>query len=340
MKLFISILFIFMTFSVSAQFSLQGKLRTLRPLTIKVTDLAGNTIVECPVKSGKEFKTKPINIGTDLYIFHIGDYTEQIILTNNAMSINGFLNEQKPEESALEFEGIDLHMKFLEIVGKCKERIFKKEVFANFVEKDESLDPVTRAALMYVNKIYLGHDYESYKRVLDLIPEDKREAQVVKYLVDEVTKRQDIALGTQAYNFTFADVDGNKISLSDFRGKFVMLDFSASWCGGCRLEAKKLVPIYNELKGDDLVFISISLDNREKDWRRMVDEDKLPWATLWNSEGFTKGNKPNKVQQAYGFYQIPFLVLINKEGKIIARDLRGEKVKEAIEKAREGRFDL
>lgn len=340
MKWCILILFAFMTFSVSAQFSLQGKLRTLRPLIIKVTDLAGNTIVECPVKSGKEFKTKPINIGTDLYIFHIGDYMEQIILTNNTVSINGFLNEQKPEESTLEFEGIDLHMKFLEIVGKCKDQIFKKEVFANFVEKDESLDPVTRAALMYVNKIYLGHDYESYKRVLDLIPEDKREAQVVKYLVDEVTKRQDIALGTQAYNFTFVDVDGNKISLSDFRGKFVMLDFSASWCGGCRLEAKKLVPIYNELKGDDLVFISISLDNREKDWRRMVEEDKLPWATLWNNEGFTKGNKPNKVQQAYGFYQIPFLVLINKEGKIIARDLRGEKVKEAIEKAREGRFDL
>ena len=54
--------------------------------------------------------------------------------------------------------------------------------------------------------------------------------------------------------------------------------------------------------------------------------------------GFTKGNKPNKVQTAYGFYQIPFLVLIDKEGKIVARDLRGEKVKEAIEKAREGKL--
>lgn len=60
-------------------------------------------------------------------------------------------------------------------------------------------------------------------------------------------------------------------------GKFVLLDFSASWCGGCRLEAKKLVPIYDKLKGDDLAFISISLDNREKDWRRMVKEDQLPW---------------------------------------------------------------
>ena len=338
MRLLISILFICVTLSVSAQFSLQGKLRTLRPLTIKVTDLVGNTIVEYPVKSDKEFKTKPVNIREDLYIFHIGDYTEQIILTNNVVSMNGFLNDQKPEDSTLEFEGIDLHMKLLEIMGQCKEQVFKKEVFKNFVEKDESLEPVIRGALMYLNKIYLGHDYESYKRVLDLIPEDGREAQVVKYLVDEVTKRQSIAIGTQAYDFTFVDVDGNEVSLSDFWGKFVLLDFSASWCGGCRLEAKKLIPIYDKLKGDDLVFISISLDNREKDWRRMVKEDQLPWVTLWDSEGFTKGNKPNKVQAAYGFYQIPFLVLIDKDGKIIARDLRGEKVKEAIEKAREGKL--
>ena len=70
----------------------------------------------------------------------------------------------------------------------------------------------------------------------------------------------------------------------------------------------------------------------------MVKEDQLPWVTLWDSEGLTKGNKPNKVQAAYGFYQIPFLVLIDKDGKIIARDLRGEKVKEAIEKAREGKL--
>ena len=89
------------------------------------------------------------------------------------------------------------------------------------------------------------------------------------------------------------------------------------------MEAKKLIPIYDKLKGDDLVFISISLDNWEKDWRRMVKEDQLPWVTLWDSEGFTKGNKPNKVQTAYGFYQIPFLVLIDKEGRVISTNARG-----------------
>lgn len=87
MRLLISILFICVTLSVSAQFSLQGKLRTTTStVQIKVTDLVGKTIVEYPVKSDKEFKTKPVNIREDLYIFHIGDYTEQIILTNNVVS--------------------------------------------------------------------------------------------------------------------------------------------------------------------------------------------------------------------------------------------------------------
>ena len=336
MKLFVLSLFMLLTLSVSAQFSLEGKLRTLRPLTIKVSDLAGNVIVACPVKSGKEFKTKPIHIKNDLYVVHFGDYTERIILSDTPVKINGFLDDLQPDNSTLEFEGIDQHLKYLEIEGACWEdgKRFRRDIFKSYAENDATLNPVVRATLVHEKKSLLGLDYETYKGILDRIPEDKREADVVKFLVREVANRAKYALGQEAYNFTFVDMDGKNVSLTDFRGKFVLLDFSASWCGGCRAEAKKLVSIYDELKGDDLLIITVSLDNREKDWRRMVEEDKLPWISLWNSEGFTKGNKQNVIQSAYGFYQIPFIVLIGKDGKLIARDLRGEEIREAIEKAR------
>lgn len=122
--------------------------------------------------------------------------------------------------------------------------------------------------------------------------------------------------------------------MSDFRGKFVLVDFWASWCGPCRQEMKNLLPIYDELKGEDLVFISISLDKREKDWRRMLETENLPWIMLWNKEGFSVGDAPNTIQKAYGFYSIPFIVLIDREGRIMGRGLRGEQVKDAIVKAR------
>ena len=219
------------------------------------------------------------------------------------------------------------------VKAELKRRGFPKEV-AKKIEEDQTLDPVVRASLMYCRKIFLGHDYEPFKRVLDMISENERDAQVVQFVIDEVTKRKSAALGGEAYNFTFVDLEGKNVSLSDFRGKLVLIDFWASWCGPCRREMKSLLPIYQELKGDDLVFISISLDDNEKDWRKLVEEEKLPWVMLWNKEGFPKGKGQNAIQKAYGFYQIPFIILIDKDGKTIARGLRGDKVREAIEKAR------
>lgn len=325
----------FITLNVSAQFSLKGELRTLRPLTIRVCDLDGNIVTECQVSSNKKFKTAPIHIQTDLYSVHFGDYAENLILTDSPLVLSGFFNADKPEESSMNFKGIDLHFAFLETNARFHDGArFLKDEFWKAVQQETSITPVVRAALIYMNRSSLGQAYEPFKATLDMIPENERESLVTQYLMDEVAKRQSVAIGKQAADFAFINIEGDTVRLSDFRGKLVLLDFSASWCGGCRLEAKYLASIYDELKGEDLVILSISLDNREEDWRHMVKEDKLPWLTLWDEEGFTKGNKPNKMQTAFGFYQIPFIVLIDKEGKILARDLRGDKVKEAIEKAR------
>ena len=307
---------------------ISGKLRVLEPTELKVITIEGQEIFSVPVVNEREFSVGPKEIIPDVYVLCIGNTIQPIYLTNREVSIKGFYDEKNPENISLVFTGID---EFLELSRWIPtEKVIKKRI----------VDPKVKGKLhgnMYSALAYIAdvEQYESNKMLLDLVPETERNSASARWLIHRVDSLGVFAVGAQAYNFEYIDSLGKDVRLSDFRGKFVLIDFWASWCGPCRQEMKNLLPIYNELKGEDLEFISISLDKREKDWRNMLQVENLPWVMLWNKEGFTIGDEPNTIQKAYGFYGIPFIVLIDKDGKILARNLRGEKVKEAIQNARE-----
>ena len=195
------------------------------------------------------------------------------------------------------------------------------------------LTPSMASALAYLADV---NDYQSNKMLLDMIPEQDRKSLSAKWLVNRVEILSHQIIGAECPDFTFTDANGKNVSLKDLRGKIVVLDFCASWCGPCRKEMRSMLTIYNELKADDLEFISVSLDDSEAKWRKMLDEEKLPWVMLWDKTGFPKNSKtPSAIQTDYGFYSIPFLVVIDKEGKLAARNVRGEQVREAILKIRQ-----
>lgn len=306
----------------------KGKLRLLKPTTLQVKDLNGNLILGCSINQNGVFETEKKNILPDVYTLYIGNTEQNIYLENTSVNINGFFDEKNPEQSSLSFTGIDPYLTLQNYMPTEKD----PDIATISTSVKGKLTPAMASALAYLVNV---NDYQSNKMLLDMIPEQDRKSLSAKWLINRVEILSHQIIGAECPDFTFIDANGKNVSLKDLRGKIVVLDFCASWCGPCRKEMRSMLTIYNELKADDLEFISVSLDDSEAKWRKMLDEEKLPWVMLWDKTGFPKNSKtPSAIQTAYGFYSIPFLVVIDKEGKLAARNVRGEQVREAILKIR------
>ncbi|WP_158989637.1 TlpA disulfide reductase family protein [Mucilaginibacter sp. L196] len=146
---------------------------------------------------------------------------------------------------------------------------------------------------------------------------DMEGGKMIKKSIDALKPTE---LGAVAPEFTQNDVNGNPVSLSSFRGKYVLIDFWASWCGPCRQENPNVVKAYNKFKSKNFTVLGVSLDKADaKDnWIAAIKTDSLTWTQVsdlnfWN----------NKVAILYAVQSIPHNFLIDPNGKIIAKDLRG-----------------
>lgn len=152
-----------------------------------------------------------------------------------------------------------------------------------------------------------------------------KQSEFGKSIYDYLTLTKDIKIGDKFVDFTLPDISGKNVSLSDYKNKYVLLDFWGSWCSPCREENPNLVKTYNEFKDKAFDILGVSAETSKKSWVDAIRDDGIIWKTVSDLKGVN-----NKAALIYGIYYYPANFLIDPNGIIIAKDLRGNALKNKL----------
>lgn len=191
----------------------------------------------------------------------------------------------------------------------------------NYADSSKSLPNALFAAQM-VNPQVEGAFLEAFAQSLESrFPDSKLAQQFIdKYderKAQQQQTRNGLPVGVAAPEITLPTPTGKEVSLSDFRGKYVLIDFWASWCGPCRRENPNVVRAYNQYKNENFTILGVSLDNNKDKWLKAIKDDALTWTHISDLKGWQ-----SIAARDYRVSGIPVNFLVDPEGNIIATNLR------------------
>ncbi len=198
----------------------------------------------------------------------------------------------------------------------------KRKVVSGFVQ---SYPNSMRAAMAILeNYGYYAEASDVQPLYDELSPAIKNSAKgiEIKKMIDSYSN---VAIGKTAPEISQSDTSGKTISLSSLHGKYVLVDFWASWCGPCRRENPKVVAAYNQFKDKGFTIYAVSYDTKKDRWEKAINDDKLAWNQVSELTGWM-----NTTSDQYGIKAIPSNLLLDKDGKIVAKNLFGKNLTDKL----------
>jgi peroxiredoxin len=192
----------------------------------------------------------------------------------------------------------------------------------NFVKEHNSSVVAAYITLVQLSPQIEGPELDS---IIAKFPAEISNSEYVIKLKEIAEGLKKTAIGVVAPDFTMNDPEGKPVQLSSLRGKVVLIDFWASWCGPCRQENPNVVKLYQKYNGKGFQIIGVSLDRNKEEWVKAIKDDQLSWIHVSDLQFWQ-----NAAARLYSVSQIPQSFLLDKDGKIIAKDLRGEKLAEKL----------
>lgn len=336
MKLFVTgiILFGYLAFALAQEaIHINGKLENMNTDQVQLLQLVPNTVLSSATVNDEgqfnlsaaisEENIYQLNLAEGKYLMLILTPGEQISLKidgNNISfpEISGSAQSEKLYNTIREYHSYDQ-----KIEAYRQEMLAEKNAYIkNFLETDSSL-----ATLFFGDRVPIEPNVEIYRQTIENLKRRYPDNYFVKDLEKRVTSHALLAVNSKMPEIALPNPNGDTLKLSDYQGDVVLVDFWASWCGPCRKSNPHLVELYKKYRAKGFEIFGVSLDRSRDAWINGIKSDNLTWPQVsdlqyWNSS----------VVKEFGISGIPFTVLLDEEGTILAKGLRGQELENALEK--------